>query len=105
MGLGDVGVQKMDLYAADGSSRSTNGLGIPAEALSPPVVRRRYVLCFTDRRCWDIGRGVHFVGSARVHGLLNLAPSLVPGRERGVVVVSEFPAAMANLMLTDSISL
>jgi len=76
-----------------------------AEALSPPVVRRRYVLCFTDRRCWDIGRGVHFVGSARVHGLLNLAPSLVPGRERGVVVVSEFPAAMANLMLTDSISL
>jgi len=74
-----------------------------AEALSPPVVRRRYVLCFTDRR-WDIGRGVHFVDSARVHGLLNLAPSLVPGRERGVVVVSEFPAATANLMLTDSIS-
>jgi len=75
-----------------------------AEALSPPVVRRRYVLCFTDRR-WDIGRGVHSVGSAQVHGLLNLAPSLVPGRERGVVVVSEFPAATANLMLTDSISL
>lgn len=97
MGLGDVGERKKRTCGA-------SVLVFQAEALSPPVVRH-VGMSSVLRIVAGIGRGVHFVGSARVHGLLNLAPSLVPGRERGVVVVSEFSAATANLMLIDSISL
>ena len=60
-----------------------------------------------DRLPCSMVRGVHFVGSAPVH-VLNLVPSLVPGRERwycGVVVVPEVPAAMGNsiMLVVDSI--
>jgi len=101
-----VRCKKKDLAAADGSRGGTSELVFQAENRSPPFLRRRHVLLYAyrlgDRLPCGIVRGVHFVGSARVH-VLNLAPSL--RWYCGVVVVSEFPAAMGNLMLVDSISL
>ena len=103
-----VRCKKKDLAAADGSRGGTSELELvfQAENRSPPFLRRRHVLLYAyrlgDRLPCGIVRGVHFVGSARVH-VLNLAPSL--RWYCGVVVVSEFPAAMGNLMLVDSISL
>jgi len=76
-----------------------------AEDRSPDKSSCMYAYHGDRLRCGIVG-GAYFVGSARVH-VVNLAQSLVPGRKQwycDVVVVSEFPVAMGNLMLVDSIS-